>query len=79
MEIDLFSLYVLICFRISDNVMVRQRTFLPDFVLHTCPTHVQHVHMYAQFTRNYLENITLTELGNKTNKLKRCIIMKRTL
>ena len=36
MEIDLFSLYVLICFRILDNVMVRQRTFLPDFVLHTC-------------------------------------------
>ena len=36
MEIDLFSLYMLICFPISDNVMVPQRTFLPDFVLHTC-------------------------------------------
>ena len=45
MEIDLFSLYVSICFTISDHVMVPQRTFLSNFVLYTC------IHVYTAISR----------------------------
>ena len=83
MEIDLFSLYVSICFTISDHVMVPQRTFLSNFVLYT----VIHVYpcvydvctIYETTKANSLENAMLTEVGNKTSKLKRCIIIKRSL
>ena len=83
MEIDLFSLYVSVCFTISDNVMVPQRTFLSNFVLYT----VIHVYpcvydvctIYETTKANSLENAMLTEVGNKTSKLKWCIIIKRSL
>ena len=83
MEIDLFSLYVSIYFTVSDHVMVPQRTFLSNFVLYT----VIHVYpcvydvctIYETTKANSLENAMLTEVGNKTSKLKRCIIIKRSL
>ena len=63
--IDLFSLYVL--FSLSDHVMVYPRElFLSNVVLCTCI----HVHMHAYIMKrqkaNSLDNITWSELENKT-------------
>ena len=73
--------FQLVCLNLFYHFRPRDGT-AKNFSFKFCPIHVHacaHVCTIYETTKaNSLENITLTEVGNKTSKLKRCIIIKHS-
>ena len=74
--------FQLVCLKLFYRFRPRDGT-AKNFSFKFCPIHLHpcaHVCTIYETTKaNSLENITLTEVGNKTSKLKRCIyIIKRS-